>query len=114
MRIRWLCLFIVLVVIGAACSGTPKLPIDEAAKRGQLRVVTWQVENGADVNEMICGRMPLHVAAMNGHDEVVRFLLAHGANVNARTATGETPLLWAKGKGQDKVAQILIRQGGKI
>ena len=114
MDIRWQCSFIVLVVIGAACSGPQKLPIDEAAKWGPLRVVTWHVENGADVNEMINGRMPLHLAAMNGHDEVVRFLLAHGANVNARTAAGETPLLWAKAKGQDKVAQVLIRQGAKM
>ncbi len=114
MRVRWLCSIIALIVIGVACSGPPKLPIDEAAKMGQLGAVRWHVENGADVNKVIYGRTPLHVAAMNGHEEVVRFLLAHGANVNARTATGETPLRWAKGKRQDEVAQILIRQGAKI
>ena len=114
MSIGWRCSFIALIVIGTACSSPPKLPIDKAVEMGQLRVVKWHVENGADVNEVIYGRTPLHLAAMNSHDELVRFLLANGANVNARTATGETPLLWAKGKGQGKAAQILIRQEAKI
>eukprot|EP00607_Mallomonas_marina_P003081 CAMPEP_0182438378 /NCGR_PEP_ID=MMETSP1167-20130531/85727_1 /TAXON_ID=2988 /ORGANISM="Mallomonas Sp, Strain CCMP3275" /LENGTH=376 /DNA_ID=CAMNT_0024631717 /DNA_START=39 /DNA_END=1169 /DNA_ORIENTATION=- len=39
---------------------------------------------------------PIHEAVRGGHTEVVKFLVQQGADLSAKTATGATPLWWAK------------------
>ncbi len=50
----------------------------------------------------------LLAAASNGNNEEVKRLIAEGANVNAKDKEGLTPLHWAAGNNQTKIAQELI------
>ena len=43
----------------------------------------------------IFGRTPLHQAAAKGDIEIILILIEYGADVNARTISGETPLMKA-------------------
>ena len=40
-------------------------------------------------------RSPLHWAAFSGHVDLVEVLLEQGAAIDARNASGQTPLHWA-------------------
>jgi len=57
---------------------------------------------------------PLHFAAKEGFAETVELLLAHDADINARLASGETPLKLAKKEGakSKKAALLLFEAGG--
>ena len=79
-----------------APSGEDKLtPLCRAASKGQLRVATFLMEHGADINL----NSPLRVAALNGHKAMVELLLARGAEVNAADRNGRTALLEAAQRG---------------
>jgi ankyrin repeat protein len=63
-----------------------------------LEAVKLCVELGADVNAVNdVGLTALHGAAFNGSDDLVRYLVAQGAHLDARDATGQTPLDKAMG-----------------
>ncbi len=56
-------------------------------------------------------RTALHEAADGQRPETARLLLAHGADVNARDATGDTPLLVAARRGAAPVIEVLLDAG---
>jgi ankyrin repeat protein len=60
------------------------LPIVAASSEGQMKVIEYLLEKGADVNQKDkFGWTALIWAADNGHAETVRYLISHGADVNA-------------------------------
>lgn len=76
---------------------------------------TVLIEKGANVNaESGLGRTPLHRLAAHFDDgELARRLIGQGANVNARDKQGITPLTYALAVKNNRVADVLRRNGGR-
>lgn len=65
-----------------------------------------------DVNGLLDGSTPLHKSCNIATIEITKLLLAHpniNVNVNARDATGHTPLRWAFFEGLKETASLLIK-----
>jgi ankyrin repeat protein len=60
-------------------------PLHFAACGGQLDIVEYLVEKGADVDSRADdGCIPLQLAVIKGHKDVVEFFIANGADVNTK------------------------------
>ncbi|PAV70003.1 hypothetical protein WR25_10938 isoform B [Diploscapter pachys] len=83
-------------------------PLHVASHFGQLNMVRWLIEHGADVNEKTqAAYTSLHQAAQQGHNNCVRYLLENGASPNAQNAYGQTPLSIAQRLGYVSVVETL-------
>ena len=61
--------------------------------RGAAQVVTWLVENGADINAQDeNGNTPMHVAVANGHKKLSTVLAKKGANLSLRNSMNTSVL----------------------
>jgi ankyrin repeat protein len=73
-------------------------PLHQAAYDGQLKVVTYLVSKGANVNARnVFDETPLFVAVMNNQLEVVQYLCQQGADLSITNLEGETALDAAEG-----------------
>ncbi|GAQ89401.1 cellulose synthase catalytic subunit [Klebsormidium nitens] len=82
-----------------------------AAIQGHAHVITWLVNNGADINVIKTDDWNdslLHYAAANGHQECVETLLSVGADPTATNFEGATPADLARKGGYGDLAKILI------
>jgi ankyrin repeat protein len=70
----------------------------------QKDVAELLLAKGADVNARMesHGVTPLHIAAGLGYKDIAEVLLANGADVDARNKLGQTPLVVADCKGQNR------------
>jgi len=67
---------------------------------------------GVTTKELKHGYTPLDLAEFaNNHNKIVQLLIAHGADVNARAASGATPLFWAVMRDQKDDAKLLLDHG---
>lgn len=89
-------------------------PLYTAAGAGRLRVATFLVDHGADVNRVSGGRTPLHNAVQFGHRAMVGLLLQRGANVEARDAMGGTALHLAAQSGFLSIAEVLVKSKANL
>jgi len=105
-------------------------PLDIAVSNSNsIQIISYLIENGADVNEEISdkselysGFTPLHFAAGNENGvEIVKFLIEKGANVNAKVSDksesyyGYTPLHFAAmNENGLEIAKRLIEKGAYI
>ncbi|MEZ5941668.1 MAG: ankyrin repeat domain-containing protein [Planctomycetaceae bacterium] len=90
-------------------------PILQAAGQGHFDVVAYLLEQGAQINYEISGKvrcLPLLRAATKGHLEVVKLLVEHGADLNF-TFNGHTPVSQADDYGHAEVAAYLRSVGAK-
>ena len=86
-----------------------------ASSRGDVEIVSFLVEKGADVNKRDhADQTPLMAAAIAGHTEIVANLAASGADVNAKGAYGQTPLIFAATSGSVESARILLGWGAMV
>lgn len=90
-------------------------PLHYAAANGNLGVVEYMVEKGADLNVQ-CYRLrtPLHLAAMYGYIEVVKYLKERGAAFNLKDHYGRSPLLYATINSKSDVVQYLVEECANI
>ena len=79
-----------------------------AAGLGQLRVATYLLDHGANVNLAVHDVVPLVAAAKNARKTMVELLLNRGAEVNAREASGENALHAATKAGYQAVVEVLL------
>jgi ankyrin repeat protein len=92
-----------------------RFPLEMAAQTGQIDIVKFLLEKGADVNLNRGGATALHMAAIyGGNTEVITLLLEAGADINARTGNGDTPLNMAVIGKQKEIAELLLEKGGEI
>jgi ankyrin repeat protein len=67
---------------------------------------------GMDARAAKNGYTPLDLAEFStSHNKLVQLLVAHGANVNARAASGATPLWWAVMRDQKDDVKFLLDHG---
>ncbi|HEY3856646.1 MAG TPA: ankyrin repeat domain-containing protein [Verrucomicrobiae bacterium] len=84
--------------------------LNQAARKGELKVATFLLNNGADVNGPHNGSTPLGEAGDAGQKTMVELLLSRGADVNqiARDGSGSTALLKAAARGYQAVVEVLL------
>jgi ankyrin repeat protein len=88
-------------------------PVLAAAMRGDADSLKLLLAKGGPVNRQggDFGRTPLLVAATTGSEATIRLLLGAGANVNAQDALGNSPLQWARRRGETSIVRMLDQAG---
>jgi ankyrin repeat protein len=84
-------------------------PLLAAASLGDAACLRALLDHGADVHVQggPFDASPLLCAATTGSAETVRLLLAHGANTQATDWAGDTPLAWARRRGETSIVKML-------
>nr|WP_223158783.1 ankyrin repeat domain-containing protein [Wolbachia endosymbiont of Pentalonia nigronervosa] len=89
----------------------PQLNLINAARQGNLDMVTEYVSKGVSLNAKDDNnRTPLHWAALNDHLNVVKYLISRGANLHIIDKNGYTPLHRAAGGGALDVVKYFIEE----
>ncbi len=85
-------------------------PLRIAAEKGNINVVSFLIENGADVNVTDAnGNTPLiFIINKTGNLEITERLLEKGAAVNTQNGNGETALMYAAWRGHAKIVRLLL------
>ena len=123
-RAPWSC----PIAAGVRCQQRPRpdrhwsnsaTPLFIAAQEGQLEVVRFLVQSGANKDQGTTdavGATPLFIAAQEGDLEVVRFLVEAGANKDhGRTDDEATPFYIAAQNGQFEIDRFLVvRDNNKV
>lgn len=94
---------------------TDKLtPLHQAAIRGNLKMVKFLVNNGADVNAKFLGANPLHFAVTKEHIKVMKYLIKKGSEVNTKYIYDE-PILYTPCLSCNKEAvEILLKNKAEV
>lgn len=86
--------------------------LEVASEDDKPEMVTFLLDQGADVNERGIIGTPLHAAAWKGNVDCAELLLQHGADVNSMASmSNETPLMMAAESGQDAMVDFLLKHG---
>ncbi len=104
-------------VIKAACSsGTPLHASDLrlAIENRHISAFFELIKHIDDINALIDGTTPLHIAASTGQHWAVRILLNRGANVDTRNDSQNTALHCASKKGNADTIKELIAAGANV
>jgi uncharacterized protein len=88
----------------------------DAAERGDVAEIEWQIAAGADPNafEGTAGWLPLQKAAFGGHIAAITALLKAGARVDGANSYGMTPLMSAAWKGRTATIDALVAAGADV
>ena len=92
-------------------------PLYQAARSGWLRVATFLLDHGANIEAVsgTDGRKPLHAAAASGNRAMVELLLSRGAKVDADDKrNGYTALHLAAEKGFVAVTETLLNHKANV
>lgn len=93
-------------------------PLLHAVEYGNLAVVEFMLQHGADPNDKgddgyTCILTAIEMERPNSRD-MIRVLLAAGADVNGIGISGNTPLHMAAARGAVEICQLLINCGADI
>jgi ankyrin repeat protein len=91
-----------------------RTPLMEAAKRGQMEMVTLLLAQGADVKaHSKDGVDALDDAADYGYADIIGLLIDRGADPNRGGLHGDMPLNWAARAGYLNAVKMLVQKGAK-
>ena len=84
-------------------------PLHVAIERRSRDAAIMLIEMGAnpDIQDVLHGRSPLHMAAIFKDADIVSTLVRHGAKVNVRDVDGETPMFLALANSDFETVRIL-------
>jgi len=89
-------------------------PLHWAALSGNIEIVNFLLDNGAEINVVDAQQMTaLHWAAWQGQPEVVKVLVTRGAEINKINISNQTPLDRAINDGKPAVENYLKSIGAK-
>ncbi|KAF7986998.1 hypothetical protein HWV62_79 [Athelia sp. TMB] len=100
-----------------APAGPEDTLLQEAAHRGDLKIVQLLLEHSADVNAPAGPSGTALQAAVSNWcwtpqvRKVIRLLIENGANVNAPGGFKDTPLLYASNMGDEDVVRLMLEHG---
>ncbi|HAM70162.1 MAG TPA: hypothetical protein DCM86_00775, partial [Verrucomicrobiales bacterium] len=87
-------------------------PLQSAASKGELEVVRFLLQSGAERDAKGARTSPpIHFAAARGHKAIVDLFLTQGTPPDIKGAGGATPLHLAAGAGHRKVVERLLEAG---
>jgi ankyrin repeat protein len=89
--------------------------LHDMAQKGNLPKAALLIKHGAHIDaleEEYCST-PLGMAARWGHMEMVEYLISEDADLNKAAAPWATPLQWARKKGHEGIAEMLLRAGAR-
>ena len=91
-------------------------PLRIAAEKADINVVTFLIENGADVNVTDAnGNTPLiFIINKTGNQEITERLLEKGAAVNIQNRSGETALMYAAWRGHANIVRLLLENRADV
>jgi len=93
--------------------GSP--PLHLAIETGNLSIVRYLIDNGADVNgKDWAGDTPLHKAASEGYREIMSYLVSKGADIRSRNKFQSTPLHHASYQTSLQPIVFLVENGAEI
>ncbi len=82
-----------------------------AARTGNLSRVKQLVNDGADINAVTEGFLPLVEAINNKHTQTAEYIITKGALVNLQDKDGDTALIVAALRGNMEILLLLKKQG---
>lgn len=92
-----------------------QVALHEAVIRGNMAIVKYLVQNGAQIDMSgQHGMTPLFYAIETGEHDIANFLLASGCAVNYRHGELCTPLQEAASLGQVEIVKVLIASGADV
>ena len=83
--------------------------LEYAADEGELSLVKYAIENGADIHYNVDGA--LSYASRYGHLDIVKWLVENGADV---CAEANLPVGWASQEGHIDIVKYLVEKGADI
>lgn len=88
---------------------TAASPLILATLKGNIHIVTWLLEKGADINHKNQqGHSPLQYACSKGFKDIVEYLLAHGADINIQDNRGDTSIHRLASLGRTEILSMLL------
>ena len=107
---------LLLAFIFTGCGpSAPKISINEAVERGDIKTLKEHLEFGTDVNARKDGRTCLHTAAWLGHTELAKLLIAGGAELDSVDDKGVfSPLHAAMAEDHFELVELLISEGADV
>ena len=90
----------------------------DKVEQNDIEAVKKLLAEGADINEQVevggAGTMtPLLAACFYRYEDMAKLLIAKGADINIKTATGQTPLMFACYHSEE-IARLLVSKGAEI
>ena len=95
-------------------AGWTPLHCQWAAQYGHLDIVRLLLDNGAAIDMQEVPWTPLHPALADGNLNIADWLfllIRNGADVDKGYTSQGTPLCWASGCGQLKIARLMVKYG---
>lgn len=88
-----------------------RTPLWFAAENGKTNAVMRLIEEGLDINELISGSAPLHLAVRNNSSRLMTALLKAGAEIDLLNGNGRTALMIAASNGYVNLVKKLVKAG---